>query len=316
VWILPSLIGWFWYRHRSPLRRLGPALGALGAIHLFLALFPFETGSSTRVLAMIHIPFLSWLLLLPIALDRSWRSIAGRVHYLRLSAEAFIYSVLVGAGAATLAVVSIAIFASVGIELESIIVSHGSIATMFGIPVLAVALADRKRQVIENFAPILARIFAPLFAVAVGAFLATVAATGAEPAGDRQLLLVINALLLMVGAILFYDVSARGPSETRVISDWANVVLTAAALALNLVAVSGIWGRLVAGGVTPNRVAVLGLNAILLVHLLLLFAVYLRYMVNTVGFRSIERTVVRMVPIYGAWLALVVVGFPIVFGGA
>lgn len=315
LWILPSMVGWFVYRHRISRRRLLTIAGSLGAIHLFVALFPFGLVSSTRVLVMLHIPFLSWVLLMPAAVGKSWRTVAGIVHYLRLSAEAFIYSVLIGLGGATLMVLSVAIFASAGIDLEPFAVNHVSIAGIFGIPVVGVVLADRKRQAIENFAPTLARIFVPLFTVSLGAFLIALIVLGTRPAGDRDLLLVMNVLLLLVGAMLFYDVSARVEDQARRVSDWANLVLTVVALILNGVALSAIASRLLEYGASPNRAAVFGLNVILLVHLVVMLMTYTRYMIGRIPFRAIESAVVRFLPVYAVWLVTVVVAFPVLFRG-
>lgn len=315
LWILPSMAAWFLYRHGTRVRRLITVTALLGLIHLFVALFPFAEGSSTRVLVMIHIPFLSWILLLPLALDLSWRSVSGMVHYLRLSAEAFIYSALLGLGGITLLALTIAIFDSAGMTIESLLVEHFVIAGIFSIPVVGVVLADRKRQVIENFAPTLARFFVPLFTLSSGAFLTALAVFGIRPGNDRELLLALNILLLLVVAMLFYDVSAREESETRRISDWINIILLISAISLDGIALIAIASRLFLMGMSPNRVAVFGFNGILLLHLVVLLVVYGSYLLKRTRFRSIEAAVVRMVPIYAIWLFSVVVLFPVLFGG-
>ncbi len=316
IWIIPSMVLWFCYRHRMSPRRIAGSVIALIGLHLFAAFFPFAKESSTRVLVMLHIPFLSWLLLYPLALDRAWRSIAGAVHYLRLSAEAFIYAVLVGMGGATLVAIGLTIFASIGVQLEAFAINHVIVASIYGAPVVGVVLADRKRQVIENFAPTLARIFVPLFAFVIIAFLLTTVVNRARPQDDRMLLLAMNAVLLLVGAMLFYDVSARESRSVYRLSDWGNVLLTIAALALDAYTLLGISLRLIERGISPNRVAIFGLNAILLTHLSFLLHVYVRFMRGRIPFRQIEVTVVKALPVYGVWLVAVVVAFPVMFRGA
>ncbi len=316
LWILPSMIAWFRYRHSLSLRRAGAALIPLLAIHLFAALFGFDPGSSSRVLVMLHIPFLSWLLLMPLALDDAWRTISGAIHYLRLSAEAFLYAVLIGLAGLTLLVLTITMFETAGVNIEEFAIRHLVVAGIYGAPVVGLVLADRKRQVIENFAPTLARIFAPLFVVAIGAFLAAILVTNARPGGDRELLLVVNAVLLLVVGMLFYDASAREEDDVRRLSDWANVALLAGAIALDTLALTAISSRLFAFGASPNRAALFGLNAVLLVHLGTLTVTYARYLTGSNPFRAIERAIVRAIPVYGFWLVVVVVVFPIAFRGA
>lgn len=316
LWVMPSLIAYFGVRHRLGARRLLPSIVVFALIILYLVFFSFPADSSTLLLEVVHLPFLSWLLLLPPAVDRSRPSVPDSVHYLRFTGEAFVYAVLIGLGGASLIALTTAIFQLADIDIEHIIGNHVAVAGVFSVPVVAVALADRKRQVVENFAPTLARIFIPLFATAIGAFLITIAVTGTRPSGDRDLLLVMNILLLLVVAMLFYDVSAREAGDRRGASDWANLSLIVAALILDGVTLSAISSRLLEYGASPNRAAVFGLNVILLVHLVLLVVTYLRHLTGRVGFRSIEAAVVRMLPVYGAWLFVVVVLFPAVFGGA
>jgi hypothetical protein len=192
---------------------------------------------------------------------------------------------------------------------------HLAVGGFYAIPVVAVVLADRKRQIIENFAPTLARIFIPLFAVSIAAFLVTLLVTGTRPGGDRELLLVMNIVLLLVVAMLFYDVSAREGENRRVLADGANIALVSVSLIFSVVILVAISGRVVEFGASPNRAAVLGLNAILIVHLVVLLVVYIRYRAGGVAFRTIEATVVRFLPVYGGWLATVVLIFPVVFAG-
>lgn len=313
LWVVPPLAVYFAIRHRIGVRKLALVLAVFGLVQLFVAIYPFATDSATEILVSIHLPFLSWLLLLPVALHESWRSTPGIVHYLRFSGEAFVYGVLLFLAGATLIVLTMAVFNSAGIDIEAMATNNIGVAGIFGTPIVAVVLADRKRQVIENFTPTLARIFVPLFAISIAAFLITMAARGTMPSGDRDLLLVMNVLLLLVVAMLFYDVSAR--DDERRFSDWANLGLIVSALALDAVTLSAISSRLLEFGASPNRAAVFGLNVILLVHLGIFAVTYIRHVARRAPFRAIEAMVVRMLPVYGAWLFVVSVVFPLLFGG-
>lgn len=314
-WLLPSLVTYFVYRNHIGLSRILTIFSAYGLILLFVALYPFANESSTRILVIIHLPFLNWLMLLPLTGQQTLRSISA-VQYLRFSGEAFVYAVLLGLGGGALMGITVAIFSSANINIEQILANHIGVAGFFAIPVIAVILADQKRQFVENFAPILARIFVPLFVVSIASFLVTIAVMGTKPSGDRELLLVMNILLLLVVAMLFYDVSARENNNTRSASDWANLALIVTALVLDGVVLTAISSRLLEFGASPNRVAVFGLNIILIVHLCMLIATYIRYMTKRLPFQAIESAVARLIPVYGAWLFVIVVIFPILFGGA
>lgn len=316
LWITPSLVIYFGLRHHFHHRRLLIFSAAVVVVYTLLSLLHFSAESATLFLTALHLPFLIWLGLSLFAVGEAWNSIPGTVHYLRFSGEAFLYAVLLGLGSVTFMVMTLAVFDSAGIEIESFMGEHLSLALLAAIPVVAVGLADRKRQLVENFAPILARIFIPLFAVAILAFLATITLTGTRPSGDRELLLIMNLLLLLVTAMLFYDVSARESEAASPFTDWTNLTLVLAALILNAVAFSGITLRLFEFGASPNRAAVFGLNLLLFMHLLYVGITYLRYQLRRCRFPAIEVAVVHFLPVYAAWLFVVAVIFPIVFKGA
>lgn len=314
LWLLPSLVTYFVYRHHIGLRRVITIGFAYSLIFLFVSLFPFASKSSTHILVILHLPFLCWLMLLPFTREHWWNTMSV-VHYLRFSGEAFMYAVLLGLGGGTLMALTQVIFASADINIEEFLAKHIGIAGLFGIPVVVVILTDQKRQLVENFAPILARIFVPLFVISIVAFLLTMAAMGTKPSGDRELLLVMNLLLLLVVAMLFYDVSAREGMDTRRASDWANLALIVTALVLDGMVLSAIATRLFEFGVSPNRVTVFGLNVILIVHFLTLVTTYARYMMKRIPFRAIESAIARLLPVYGLWLLVIVLVFPILFAG-
>ena len=82
-----------------------------------------------------------------------------------------------------------------------------------GAVIVAAWLVESKQQVIENMAPVLTMVFTPLFAVML-----TVAAVayGIYSVGggfDRQLLGVLDALLVVVLGLVLYSLSAREAAQ-------------------------------------------------------------------------------------------------------
>ena len=87
------------------------------------------------------------------------------------------------------------------------------------------------------------------------------------------------------------------------------VVLAAGPLALWAIA-----ARISEFGFTPNRVAALGENLILLVNLAWTAWLYARFVRHRGSFAALERWQIAYLPVYAVWAALVVVIFPPVFG--
>jgi len=87
-----------------------------------------------------------------------------------------------------------------------------------------------------------------------------------------------------------------------------------AALLVDAVALAAIAARISEFGFTPNRVAALGENLILLVNLAGSAWLYARFLRQQNPFGALERWQVLYLPVYSLWAALVVIVFPLVFG--
>jgi hypothetical protein len=88
----------------------------------------------------------------------------------------------------------------------------------------------------------------------------------------------------------------------------------ASALVVDGVALAAIAARISEFGFTPNRVAALGENLILLVNLTWSAWLYASFLRRKSAFTVLEQWQVAYLPVYSAWAALVVVVFPPVFG--
>jgi hypothetical protein len=92
------------------------------------------------------------------------------------------------------------------------------------------------------------------------------------------------------------------------------VVLVVSALLADTVALWAIAARITEFGFSPNRVAVLGVNVILLVNLAWSAVLYIRFLSGRGSFTDLERWQTGYVPVYAVWATIVVIVFPPVFG--
>jgi len=208
------------------------------------------------------------------------------------------------------------IFEAIGIDVEpffeSWLVPCGATAAV----VVASWLVEAKQSVIENMAPVLTRLFTPLFAAVLVAFLATVLLTGRGVDVDRDVLIAFDLLLVVVLALLLYSVSARDPQSPPGIFDILQVVLVVSALAADAIALWAIAARITEFGFTPNRVAALGENIVLLVNLAWSAVLYTRFLRRRGPFTAVEKWQTDYVPVYAVWATIVVIVFPALFGYA
>jgi hypothetical protein len=126
----------------------------------------------------------------------------------------------------------------------------------------------------------------------------------------------MDAILVLVLSLLLYSVSARDSLAPPAFFDGLQLVLVGAALAVDAVALTAMLTRIAEFGFSPNKVAALGLNLLLLVHLAWSAWLLVGFLRGRRPFGALERWQTRYLPLYGAWAAVVVVVFPLVFGFA
>jgi hypothetical protein len=163
-------------------------------------------------------------------------------------------------------------------------------------------------------APVLTRVFTPLFTLLLLAFLGTMVWTGSGIDVEREVLIGFDLLLALVLGLLLYSVSARDKTSPPGLFDWLQLLLVLAALVVDALALWAISTRIFEFGLSPNKVAALGENLILLVNLGWSAVLYARFIGARADFGELERWQTRYLLVYAAWAWIVVVLFPPIFG--
>jgi hypothetical protein len=222
--------------------------------------------------------------------------------------------VLIALGGGVLTAFMMMIFEAIGIDVEPFFESWLLPCGAASSVVVASWLVEAKQSVIENMAPVLTRLFSPLFAAVLVTFLGTLLWTGRGVDIGRDVLIAFDLLLVVVLGLLLYSVSARDPRSPPGAFDVVQVVLVVSALLADAVALWAIAARITEFGFTPNRVAALGENVILLVNLAWAAVLYIRFLRGRGSFTSVERWQTDYLPVYAVWAAIVVIVFPPMFG--
>jgi hypothetical protein len=314
LFVLPLLTGYFAWKRRldtGTLRWL--ALGFVAA-GVFANVYPFARLGSTEVLTALHLPMSLWLVVGIAYAAGRWGQVGGRMDFIRFTGELFIYYVLIALGGAVFAAFMAMIFQAIGIDVEPFFESWLLPCGAMGAVVVGSWLVEAKQSVIENMAPVLTRLFTPLFAVLLVTFLATLVWTGRGIDIERNVLIGFDLLLVVVLGLLLYSISARDPRSPPDAFDVLQVVLLVSALLADAVALGAIAARISEFGLTPNRVAALGENVILLVNLAWSAVLYFRFLRGRASFSALERWQTDYLPVYAVWAAIVVIVFPPVFG--
>ncbi|HET6629709.1 MAG TPA: permease prefix domain 1-containing protein [Woeseiaceae bacterium] len=314
LFVLPLLTGYFVWKRRLDARTAGWLAAAFFAAVVFANVYPLAPGGDTEILAVLHLPIALWLLVGIAYAGGRWGQVNGRMDFIRFSGELFIYYVLIALGGGVLIGFMALIFASIGVDIEPFFESWIVPCGAVGAVIVASWLVEAKQSVIENMAPVLTRLFTPLFAAVLVTFLGTLLWTGRGVDIQREVLIAFDLLLVVVLGLLLYSVSARDPRSPPGVFDVLQVVLVVSALSADAVALWAIAARITEFGFTPNRVAALGENAILLVNLAWSAVLYTRFLTGRGSFERLERWQTDYLPVYAAWAAVVVIVFPPVFG--
>jgi hypothetical protein len=314
LFVLPLLSAYFVWKRRLDATTLGFLAVAFAAAGVFANVYPFAPGGSTEVLSVIHLPIALWVAVGMAYAGGRWNEVAGRMDFIRFSGELFIYYVLIALGGGVFTGFLMMMFKTIGVNAEWFIQSWLIPCGAAGAVLVASWLVEAKQSVIENMAPVLTRLFTPLFAILLVTFLAVMLLTGRALNIEREILIAFDLLLVVVLGLLLYAVSARDAQLRPGFFDVMQVVLVVSALLADMVALWAISARISEFGYTPNRVAGLGVNVILLVNLTWSAVLYIRFMRGRGPFTDLERWQTNYMPVYAVWGAIVVVVFPFVFG--
>ena len=316
LFVLPFLTGYFvWKRRMNPRHCVWLAVPFIAAASV-VNTFPFIRGSNTAALGALHLPIALWLVVGIAYAGGRWFEGGGRMDFVRFSGELFLYYVLIALGGGVLTAFTMMMFNAIGVNAEWIAQGWLIPCGAMGAVLVGSWLVEAKQSVIENMAPVLTRLFTPLFTIVLLVFLATMAWTGRPIDIQRNVLIAFDLLLVLVVGLVLYAASARDPEAPPNLFDGLQLLLIVSALVVDAVALAAIASRISEFGFTPNRVAALGEILILLANLAWSAWLYAAFLRGREPFRALEAWQTAYLPVYAIWAALVVVLFPPLFAYA
>jgi hypothetical protein len=314
--VLPVLAAYFVVLRRLNGARALALGGIVAALALAVNLFPLAVGGSTELLVAIHLPVALWFVVGVVYVGGDVRSSAGRMDFIRFTGEWVIYYAVIALGGGVLIGLTTMVLTPIAPDLVDDVLLWVIPSGAAGAVVVAAWLVEAKKSIIENIAPVLTAIFTPLFAIMllVSAIGYSVAGIGRE--FDRNLLTVFDVLLLVVVGLVVYGISARDTTRTARAMHAIRLVAVVSAIILDVLVLVSMFARVGELGFTANRVAALGLNIILLVNLVVAALLIGRVLVRRALPVRLEQWQTGYLPVFAAWVALVVLAMPPVFGFA
>ena len=314
LFVLPFLAGYFARRRQLDTRQWVLAVAPFALVALVVNLYPYRAGSGTELVVALHLPVLLWFAVAYPYMGGTIRSHERRMDFVRFTGEWLIYYVLIALGGGVLLGLTALILEPIGPDLPERVIEWVLPSGAAGAVVVAAWLVESKQHVVENMAPVLTMLFTPLFAVMLTVAAVTYAVSGLAGAFDRELLGVFDALMVVVLGLVLYAMSARDPSRPAGLMDRVGLVAVVSALVLDVMVLGAMVARIGDLGFTPNRVAALGLNLVLLVNLAGAAWRSMRFLRGRIAFHPLERWQTSYLPVFALWTATVVAVLPPLFG--
>ncbi|HEX2032496.1 MAG TPA: permease prefix domain 1-containing protein [Actinomycetota bacterium] len=310
---LPFVAGYFARRRQLDPRRWVLTAAPFVLVALVVNLYPYREGSATELLVALHLPVVLWFAVAYPYMGGTIGSHERRMDFVRFTGEWVIYYVLIALGGGVLLLLTALILEPIGPDVADRVIEWVLPSGAAGAVIVAGWLVESKQQVVENMAPVLTMLFTPLFAVMLTVAAATYAVSGVAGAFDRELLGVFDALLVVVLGLVLYAMSAREPARPAGLMDRVQLLAVASALVLDVMVLGAMVARIGDLGFTPNRVAALGLNLVLLVNLAGTAWLSTRFLMGRIAFHRLERWQISYLPVFALWAATVVAILPPLF---
>jgi hypothetical protein len=310
--ILPFIAAYFVYKN-PPNKKVIYTLASVFLISVFyFNMLPLELNDSI-FLAYLHFPIFLWVVLGLAFTGDQYRLGSQRLAYLKFNVEFLILYACMAISGMLLTGITMQLFHLLGMDIGEFYFSNVVLFGAVSLAVVATYLVMRNIKLAKNIVPYIAKIFSPLVLATLLAYLVTMILVGKNPFLDRDFLLSFNGILLIVLVVTIFSITERGTDGRKNIWDYINFALIGLALLIDSVALAAILFRLSSYGITPNRVAVLGVNILIWANLIWVMLSYTRFLQNKTGLTTIQDSITKYLPIYGLWAAFVTFAFPFIF---
>lgn len=311
--ILPFMTFYFLWKQQVAVYKITIIVGVIATLAFYINMLPNAPQSSSLNLVYIHMPMLLWSLLGYAYLGKQFNDNNKRVNFLKYNGDFLIMTGLIVLACMVFNVLTFGLFDLIGFKIAQFYMQYIAIWAIGAIPLFATYLIQNNPNLINKISPLIAKIFTPLVFINLFIYLTTIIITGKYPFNDRNLLLLYNLLLVIVLALIFFSIAEKREDETNKWSYFILLGLSLVTIAINVIALSAILFRISQWGISPNRMAVLGGNILIFIHLLLVSWSLLKVIRDKATSQSIKNTIAKYLPVYAVWTFIVVALFPLLF---
>jgi len=309
----PMLTAYFiWKRRLSPGKIAAAGIAFLVTL-IFINLLPADAQSSTLILSCIHLPVFLWAVTGFSFAGDNIMSHENRLGFLKYNGDLAIMAVLMLISGGILTGFTIGLFSVIGFNIEKIYFEYVVTIGLAALPIIATFITQKNPQLVNKISPLIATIFGPLVLITLVAYLGAIMFSAKDPYKDRDFLLVFNFLLIGVMAIILFSIAETAKKKENRARNIFLLALSSVTVIVNGIALSAIVFRISEWGITPNRLAVLGANLLMLSNLLMITVRLIKCVSGKTDIRAVENSISMFLPVYTIWTIIVIFLFPLLF---
>lgn len=307
------LATYFAWKQSLQIRQLLIVSALFVASIAYINLLPNDSKSDTLILACIHLPLFLWTVLGYTFTGDKFKNNPKRIDFLRYNGDLIVMTTVILIAGGILSAVTIGLFDLIKIRIEEFYFQNIAVWGLAAAPIVGTYLVRSNPQLVKNVSPVVAKVFTPLVLVMLVVYLIAIVYTGKDPYNDREFLLIFNLLLIGVMAIILFSTAETSKATGNKASILLLFVLSIVTIVINGIALSAIVFRISEWGITPNRLAVLGSNILILINLTIVSYRLFKSIKSSDELATVENSIATFLPIYSAWTVVVIFIFPILF---
>lgn len=279
---------------------------------IYINLLP-DSESDTLILSCIHLPLFLWAIMGYSFIGSQLRNSFKRIEFLRYNGDLVVMTAIILIAGILLTMITLGLFSLINVRIEDFYFEYIVIFGLSASPIVGTYLVQQNPQLVNKVSPVIAKVFTPLVLITLVIYLTAVISTGKDPYNDREFLLIFNMLLIGVMAIILFSIAEKSNQSSSKIGTFLLLGLSIVTVIINGIALSAIVFRISEWGITPNRLAVLGGNILILINLIIVTINLFKTLRNNEQIENVEKSIATFLPIYSVWTVIVVFLFPILF---
>lgn len=311
--VFPILSVYFAWKNKLSTSKIVFIAGTTLAGLIFINSLPDNQKSDTLILSCIHLGLFLWSVLGFAFVGGQENSEPKRLGFLKYNGDLLVMTALILIAGGIMSGITVGLFSLIGFHIEQFYFKNVAIFGLAAAPIVGTYLTQTNPQLVGKVSPVIAKLFSPLVLVMLVVYLIAMAYSAKNPYNDREFLIIFNALLIGVMAIIFFSVAETTKGDKNNMQVWILLLLSAVTIIVNGIALSAIVFRISEWGFTPNRTAILGGNILILINLVLVTVRIFKVVYKKDEISEVGAIIASYLPVYFVWTIIVTFIFPLIF---